>query len=802
MSDKKIAVEYNQELEQFSTLLAQIDRPGHYVTSGAWSGPLPTIQVEGVGTLAFPLLSTQAADIAAAAEEAPYGRGEETVYDPNVRRTRQIAADALQISGKTWQESFQEIMQRVVDGLGCRNLEVEAELYKLLLYETGGHFAPHRDTEKSEGMFATLVISLPSPHTGGDLLVSHGDETQTISLITQEASELRYAAFYADCLHEVRPVETGNRLCLVYNLVHRPKSKKKAKPPTAPDYTRQEQMLAQQLIDWSRTSEPSSKIVWLLEHSYTPAGISFATLKGVDAARATALQRAAESAGFDLYLGILHIEEYGPAEIYYSDYDYHRRYRYRNWYGGDEKKEPEQSEYEVVEVTESDQYISNWCTPHNQPVDLGQVPLQEEELLPDGALDNEVPDKERVTEATGNEGASFERSYLRAVLVLWPCTGTIEVLMAAGSASAVGYLNHFLSQSPASTAQQQTAAIAMARSIINNWSSRGVWGSSIKGSGMDLMLCILARLRDRKLVVDFIESIIQEHYEVGINDGLVECFFRLPLKDQIRLGQGLIQRMLQDSLYGEAIAFVHSICGLFQLPELTLPLAEQLVAALPDKQPGEEMSRYVFQRDREAIEISDSSIAKLFEVLRITRSTKLTDQALDLIKRHPAIYPPDTILAHGMLKLRKALGKGFAQDPGWVGLWQTTAHFLIGRSANPPKPPTDWKLPVKKGCQCEDCIELMQFAVDPNLQQKRFPLNKDRRMHLHHRIEWDQMDMTHETERSGRPYTLVCTKTRRSFERRQNEYAQDLKIMNFLVKTAPANETETVARLQAALAAQ
>ena len=54
----------------------------------------------------------------------------------------------------------------------------------------------------------------------------------------------------------------------------------------------------------------------------------------------------------------------------------------------------------------------------NRCVDFGKLPLKEDELLPAGALDDAAPDEQRLTEATGNEGASFERSYRRAALVL------------------------------------------------------------------------------------------------------------------------------------------------------------------------------------------------------------------------------------------------------------------------------------------------------------------------------------------------------------------------------------------------
>jgi hypothetical protein len=58
-----------------------------------------------------------------------------------------------------------------------RSVNLEARLYKLLLYEQGGHFAAHQDTEKEKGMIGTLVVQLPccEGHTGGSLAVRHND---------------------------------------------------------------------------------------------------------------------------------------------------------------------------------------------------------------------------------------------------------------------------------------------------------------------------------------------------------------------------------------------------------------------------------------------------------------------------------------------------------------------------------------------------------------------------------------------------------------------------------------------------
>lgn len=44
--------------------------------------------------------------------------------------------------------------------------------------------------------------------------------------------ELSYAAFYADCEHEVRPVRSGYRLCLTYNMTL---ARSRGKRPRLPD---------------------------------------------------------------------------------------------------------------------------------------------------------------------------------------------------------------------------------------------------------------------------------------------------------------------------------------------------------------------------------------------------------------------------------------------------------------------------------------------------------------------------------------------------------------------------------------
>ena len=104
------------------------------------------------------------------------------------------------------------IVERAAMGLGA-GAGVEAELYKLLVYDEGSFFLEHRDTEKSPGMFGTLIVALPSLHAGGELVIRHRGREARLDLRCADVSELAWAAFYADCVHEVLPITRGAGWC-------------------------------------------------------------------------------------------------------------------------------------------------------------------------------------------------------------------------------------------------------------------------------------------------------------------------------------------------------------------------------------------------------------------------------------------------------------------------------------------------------------------------------------------------------------------------------------------------------------
>ncbi len=159
----------------------------------------------------------------------------------------------MHVGGKQWQATFDWAVALATQGLGVDE-SVAAALYKLLIYDEGGSFfVCHRDTEKKPGMFATLVLALPSTSSGGELVVRHQEREVKLDLANDNPSELTFAAFYADCVHEVLPITAGCRATLVYHLIR----KGKVGSLRPPDYQTETAHAAALLQKWvNRKTQP------------------------------------------------------------------------------------------------------------------------------------------------------------------------------------------------------------------------------------------------------------------------------------------------------------------------------------------------------------------------------------------------------------------------------------------------------------------------------------------------------------------------------------------------------------------
>lgn len=161
--------------------LDAIQSSGSFATSGSLDTAVdPQIHVDGVGHVKLPLSEQDARSLVQACHQAPFGKGSETIIDTSVRNTLELNPNQFQIQNPAWAGVLDGLIGRVSEELGLvDSANVEAQLYKMLLYEKGAMFKAHKDTEKAPGMFGTLVICLPSAHTGGSVKVKHAGQKKT-----------------------------------------------------------------------------------------------------------------------------------------------------------------------------------------------------------------------------------------------------------------------------------------------------------------------------------------------------------------------------------------------------------------------------------------------------------------------------------------------------------------------------------------------------------------------------------------------------------------------------------------------
>lgn len=779
MSEDSIRVRYNQDLRLLGDVLAGVKRAGDFFVSGALELPLPKVEVAGVGTLSFPVLEGQVSAIIQQAERAPYGRGQETIVDTSVRRVWQLSPDKLRIGGKSWAKSFASILSEVIVGLGCDETTVSADLYKLLVYDSGGFFLAHRDTEKSDGMFGTLLVVLPSAHRGGELIIRHAGREVSLDMGSVEFSELAFAAFYSDCEHEVRPITQGNRVCLVYNLIQQRPTQGDAVNLRAPDYEAHVAKATAMLERALGRKGSTNKIAWLLEHHYSPAGLSFAALKSSDAAKVRVLAQAAARAGCVAHLGIVHIEESGAAQ---PNYDHYGSGRGR-YYDEDEEDDEGSDDFEVIEVSDSWQYVDQWVDREGCPVDFGPLPLADGELLPAGALDDEMPDDQRLLEASGNEGASFERAYHRAALVIWHRERYAEVLLQAGMGAVLPYLKEQIdacgNESTASTARKEVASLA--RRVIDAWKgapSYAPFHEKQQQADRAGMLMMLTRLGDATLVEQFIIQIVGPAYNGDENAALHACVPLLGAAKTASLFATLVRRHMGDH-HGSCVALLH---GLAAKSAATDPkwasalrdIAQAAVAGLDEiagqAPPSEDP---YLEPEREVEPVQSALVTQLFDALATLGVEPLREEATRRLASRPEVFEPVSVIVPALGPLCARLRDDSTLHP----LWMHSAQFLLARSEVPPESPKDWRQEETLSCQCADCRELQAFVLSPQEQTHRFRVRRDRRQHLHQQIERHRLQMTHTTERRGSPQTLVCTKDRRNYQRRCEQYRQDVAAM-------------------------
>ncbi|WVW78634.1 hypothetical protein I302_100594 [Kwoniella bestiolae CBS 10118] len=169
-----------------------------------------------IKSVTFPLTAETAKDIYNAGEPSPFGRGSELVYDQTYRQAHELKPPHFALTNDLLSASgLLALLAKKLD----YEVPLEGRINKLNAYTEGGFFKTHKDTPQSQDHIGTLMICLPSPFSGGALVIRQNGSSITFDWGKQtEDGSFAWGFLYSDCEHEILPVTSGTRITIAYDI--------------------------------------------------------------------------------------------------------------------------------------------------------------------------------------------------------------------------------------------------------------------------------------------------------------------------------------------------------------------------------------------------------------------------------------------------------------------------------------------------------------------------------------------------------------------------------------------------------
>ena len=745
--------------ERLARLLDDSEPAGSFSAQLLAPAHLLRLEVTGVGPVSLPVRASQAKKLIAAARPAMFGRGEKTLTDTRVRDTWEITPDQIRLGGPGWTALMDSALEHFRDELGLPpTTRLRAEPHSMLVYGKGQFFLPHQDSEKDDAMVGTLVVSLPSAHTGGELVVDHAAESKAYRASKEK---LTFVAFYADCRHEVTPVRSGYRMTLTFNLLSDTETPAQAAGPV----TELAHCLTEHFTTpatpryGGRDPGPPKRLVYLLDHEYTQRGLNWNRLKGADAERAALLRAAAERAGCEAVLALAEVKETWDAWPSDSDpwddddyYDDEEEGEEEDDYDVSRDRGSDHGDYQLNELIDDEITLGWWTSPDGtggEPVSL-HVPGSEVcATTPSADLS---PYQSEYEGYMGNYGNTLDRWYRRAAVAVWPRDRAFAARAEAGSQWALSELHARIE------AGDLDGARAAAESLAPFWKNIGS-----QAELLDTALHVAAELgavgTAAMLLEPFrVETVAPEHA-----GGLAAAAGQYGE----RWTRGVVDGWFGSKHYFETDRYE----WIERLPRLRkalhtarAPEVARLLAAGAWRWMGDQLRLWTTTGRTEVrqpqLEMLGSPLVRLLEAA----DDELRDEIVAALRGYG-----DNVLGCLMPALRSAaaLPAAARRAAGLDVVARDCAERLGTIIARPLRDEDDWAIGWT-GCGCDVCGTLGTFLGSRSRRILEWPLATDGRRHIHTQIGSAGLPVWHQTRRQGRPYTLVLTKTDELFTREKD----------------------------------
>ena len=747
-------------IDEILAALESVETKGSFCTDK--SIPLKNIDIKcnKIGLLQFPLPESQIKALIAMAAPAKFGWRDQTILDQTVRHVWEVSKNKIQIGKKQWRAAFGPALDVFKTALGLpKKSTLTAELHNLLIYEPGHFFKPHQDSEKIEGMVATLVVILPTLHEGGELIITHQGCKKTFKYSHSTLDKLSCIAFYADCYHEVKEVTSGYRVSLTYNLILEKYQGDIELLFNTDVESKLEKAFknhffsnAHQASSYQQSKPP--KVVYLLDHQYTQHSLCWDGLKNTDQDRVNALLKIAEKLQLTAHLALADMQETWDCE--YDEYAYRKR---RGYYDDDDDNDEEEGT--PVALMDTSTVLRHWLNDKGEPTGYSDFTPNDDDVCWTGANEALEPYQSEYEPWTGNYGNTLDKWYHRAAIILWRKDDYYPILFEMDEERFIKEI--FLL---AKSTKKLPALHEMLQYTAPYWErySRAHQEEGDISAVMELALHINDEAISQNLLKTYRLSIINpKNMELWVklitNYGyqwFIELLTLITAAEKrhhhaaIKEFSALIQILLNNTISREIIDWL---------------LQYQFNALKAKHKAGRAIeSSFKIQATNNTADMMD-----FIQATRYAMDTTTHLQALHYLMENEKLYP-----ALSLVELFETSARHIPisdlEDYGYHALFYYLMESITREHQLGLRDKEDWRIPVKSSCSCSDCKLLDQFLNQRDAQQKIWPLIESARSHITQEVKKLGIPIDCIVEHTGRPYKLILTKTKELYSQAEKRY--------------------------------